>query len=313
MNRDHLHQVGIALEPDLTCLAIATGGIGALLREVADQRVLAIELRRRLLKQLGEMKQVGEHSLATSRAGCSREQPRRKPEIVHQATQHRQHALFAPDLAIGAELHHPCLPGELVAIERLELAPAKSEQGGGECRPQEAWIVGSAQAASQWMRASAAAVAKTESLSDRYTLRTPRAASASRIASASVRPATSTARSLWPQRLETPILGDETGLARLAGIEQTHHLARADSGHAGTVGPFESGLSATAGRCHTVSAACCAPPIRRLSRHPSASTSMKGTGFSSPRRNRKAPSPASRASAKPKTRLTAATIAWLER
>ena len=83
--------------------------IGRAAPRVADQRVLAIELRRRLLKQFSEMKQVGEHSLATSGASCTAAAAQ-EAEIVHQAAQHRQHALFAPNLAIGAGTASPVPP-----------------------------------------------------------------------------------------------------------------------------------------------------------------------------------------------------------
>ena len=54
-----------------------------------DQRLLAVELGRGLLQQLGQVQQIGQHALAIAAAS--------KPgaaEVMQQAAQHGQHALL---------------------------------------------------------------------------------------------------------------------------------------------------------------------------------------------------------------------------
>jgi hypothetical protein len=64
VHRHHLHQIGVALETDLAGIAArAAVCIPALLGEMADQRMLAVEQDAGLLQQLGEMEQIGEDAL----------------------------------------------------------------------------------------------------------------------------------------------------------------------------------------------------------------------------------------------------------
>ena len=135
---DHLHQVGVALEAHLAGFA-AGGFVAALLGQVADQGVLAVEQAAGLLEQLGQVQQVGEAALA---AGAGGEQAGRHAEVVEQPAQHRQHALAAPAVAVGAELQHVVVPGELVVVEAVEPGPVEAEGLGGQRGAQGAAVVG---------------------------------------------------------------------------------------------------------------------------------------------------------------------------
>jgi hypothetical protein len=134
---DHLHQVGVALQADLAGVAMAA--VAALFGQVADQGVFAVEQAAGLLEQLGQVQHIGEAALAGAAGG---QQARRHAEIVEQAAQHRQHALAAPAVPVGAELQHPLVPGGLVVVEAVELGPVEAQGRGGQRGAQGAAVVG---------------------------------------------------------------------------------------------------------------------------------------------------------------------------
>ncbi|MNI71474.1 hypothetical protein D3C73_1273490 [compost metagenome] len=81
-----------------------------------DQGLLAVQFGGCLLQQLGQVQQVGQHPLAIA-AG---HQGLGQLEVMQQASQHRQHALLAPQLAITAELHDTGFPGQFVLVQLLQ-------------------------------------------------------------------------------------------------------------------------------------------------------------------------------------------------
>jgi hypothetical protein len=65
---DHLHQIGVAFQAQLARVAASARGIAPLLLgEMANQRVLAVEQRARLLQQFGKMQHVGQDAFAVDR------------------------------------------------------------------------------------------------------------------------------------------------------------------------------------------------------------------------------------------------------
>ncbi|MNR57314.1 hypothetical protein D3C85_1780610 [compost metagenome] len=87
-----------------------------MLGQMPDQGLLAIEFGGGLLQQLGQVQEIGQHSLAIA----ARHQGLGQLEVMQQASQHRQHALLAPQLAITAELHDTGFPGQFVLVQLLQ-------------------------------------------------------------------------------------------------------------------------------------------------------------------------------------------------
>ena len=136
VHRDHLHQVGIAFQPQLADVAVATL-VGALLGQMADQRMLAVELPAGLLHQLGQVQHIGQRAFVVPG-----QQPARHLEVVQQAAQHRQHALAPPHLAVTTELQHPLLPMQLVVVQPVQFGPRQPQCGGADRRAQQPVVVG---------------------------------------------------------------------------------------------------------------------------------------------------------------------------
>ena len=108
-----------------------------MLGQMSDQGLLAIQFGRRLLQQLAEVQQVGQHSLAIAAS----HQRLGQLEVMQQTAQHWQHALLAPNLAITAELHHPRFPGQFVLIQPLQFRQRQIQRDTGQCSPQRAFDI----------------------------------------------------------------------------------------------------------------------------------------------------------------------------
>ena len=87
----HLDQIGIALQADDLLLATAPSLVN-LHAQPAHQSLLAIQLRAGVLKQLGQMQEIGQTPLAPR----LRQPPRRQRQAVQGLAQHGQHALVLP-------------------------------------------------------------------------------------------------------------------------------------------------------------------------------------------------------------------------
>ena len=74
------------------------------------------------------MQQVGQHPLTI----VARDQCLGQLEVVQQTSQHWQYTLLAPELAITAELHDPCFPGQFVLIQPLQLSQRKVQCDAGK-------------------------------------------------------------------------------------------------------------------------------------------------------------------------------------
>ena len=92
---------------------------------MADQRLLTVQFRGGLLHQFRQVQKIGQYALAIT----ALHQGLRQMEVVKQAAQHRQHALFAPQLAIAAELHDPGFPDHFVLIQALQLDQWQVKRG----------------------------------------------------------------------------------------------------------------------------------------------------------------------------------------
>ena len=135
----YLDQVRIALQPQYLLLpTAAVQGPADGFSQIADQRLLPIQLPGRLLQQLGQVQQVGQLALAFTLT----DQPLGQAELVHQPVQHGQHTLAQPLLAVATELLNPLLPQPLMLIELLQLGPAQPQAGGGQRRAQRAVVTG---------------------------------------------------------------------------------------------------------------------------------------------------------------------------
>ncbi|MNK83735.1 hypothetical protein D3C87_1035600 [compost metagenome] len=108
-----------------------------MLGQMTDQRLFAIQLGGGLLQQFAKVQKVGQHPLAIA----ARDQCLGQLEVMQQAAQHGQHALLAPDLAIAAELHDPCFPGQFVLIESLQFRQRKIQRDAGQCGAQGAFDI----------------------------------------------------------------------------------------------------------------------------------------------------------------------------
>ena len=78
------------------------------------------------------MQQIGQLPLAPLR-----QQAGHHTKILQHVTDHRQHALAAPDLPVALELRHPLLPVQLVMHQPLQLQGIQPAQGGTQCRTQQ--------------------------------------------------------------------------------------------------------------------------------------------------------------------------------
>ena len=78
------------------------------------------------------MQQIGQLPLAPLR-----QQAGHHAKILQHVTNHRQHALAAPDLPVALELRHPLFPVQLVMHQPLQLQGIQPAQGGTQCRTQQ--------------------------------------------------------------------------------------------------------------------------------------------------------------------------------
>jgi hypothetical protein len=127
----HLDQLGLAFQAhDLLFggVGLAGGGVGDLLGEVADQRVLAVERGGGLLQQFGQVQQIGQRALAA----VAREQARRQVEGMQQVVQHGQHAVALPGAVELAEALAAGFPPALVRVEAIEFRVAAIQAGGSQ-------------------------------------------------------------------------------------------------------------------------------------------------------------------------------------
>ncbi|MNL05590.1 hypothetical protein D3C87_1261960 [compost metagenome] len=116
MNGHDLDQLLVALQTQNLLFAGLTGQ-RQMLGQVPDKGLFTVQFGGRLLQQFGQVQKVGQHPLAVA-AG---DQRLGKLEVVQQASQHRQHTLLAPQLAIAAELHDPGFPGQFVLVQLLKV------------------------------------------------------------------------------------------------------------------------------------------------------------------------------------------------
>jgi hypothetical protein len=133
---DHLHQLLVAFQAN-TATIIGVGVVQAQLRQVADQRLGALQSGAGLLQQLGQVQQVGQVPLAVLG-----QQALGDAVLVEPAPQHGQHALAPPGLVAGAALLHARLPGRVVAPQRVQLGPGQAERRCGQGSAQQALILG---------------------------------------------------------------------------------------------------------------------------------------------------------------------------
>ncbi|CVE98529.1 Uncharacterised protein [Serratia marcescens] len=136
MNRDHLHQMPVALQPQLLIIGLAIR-LGDLLCQPAHQRMFAVELRRRLLQQLPQMQHVGQTTLATG-AG---QQVLRQLARFHHLAQHRQHAAAQPERAVIIEFVNQLVPGTLIAAQAVQRRRVQPHQPGGHGAAQRALLL----------------------------------------------------------------------------------------------------------------------------------------------------------------------------
>jgi len=130
MHRDHFHQFCIAFETQFARIAPLMF-ILTLFRQIADQRVLAVELNAGLLQQFRKMQQVGQRTFVTTA-----EQTARHVEFPHQTAQHRQNALFAPAGTQRLKLLNVALPLVFILIEPVQRFPAQVQRRCREGRAQ---------------------------------------------------------------------------------------------------------------------------------------------------------------------------------
>ena len=120
---DHLHQLLVAFQANAAAL-VGVAVVLAQLRQVADQRLGAVQPGAGLLQQFGQVEKVGQVALA-----ALRQQARGDAMQVDPAPQHGQHALAKPSLVAGAALLHARLPGCVVAAQRVQLGPGQGQCG----------------------------------------------------------------------------------------------------------------------------------------------------------------------------------------
>ena len=124
----HAHPGIIALQPLSTGIHLSLG-LPALLAQIADQRMLALQLAGCRLQQFAQMQQICQLPLLVPR-----QQLLDHPEILQHPPDHRQHALPAPDVAILHESRHLRLPVQLVLRQpqqALRIQPA--QRGAQRC------------------------------------------------------------------------------------------------------------------------------------------------------------------------------------
>ena len=131
VHRHHAHPGIVTFQPLAARLTLAFGGIPLLL-QITHQGVLALQAGGCLLQQLAQMQQIGQLPLAPLR-----QQAGHHAKILQHVTNHRQHALAAPDLPVALELRHPLFPVQLVMHQPLQLQGIQPAQGGTQCRTQQ--------------------------------------------------------------------------------------------------------------------------------------------------------------------------------
>ena len=97
---------------------------------VVNERMFAVQLLAVLLKQFGNMQNVGQAAFAV-RPG----QQLRRHVIVHQqAPQHRQYALLLPEFTVALKAVDLAVQRILVTVQTVQLLISQAHGGRGECR-----------------------------------------------------------------------------------------------------------------------------------------------------------------------------------
>lgn len=125
----HLDQVGVAFQAE----DLFAPRTLHLLGQMADQRVLTVQLHRRALQPLGQVQQVGQAALAIGMP----QQARRQFEVGEQAPQHRQYALGLPGPAIVAEAQDHPFPEQFVLVQSFQGRPVQVQAAGSQGDPQQ--------------------------------------------------------------------------------------------------------------------------------------------------------------------------------
>ena len=94
-----------------------------MLRQPAHQRMFALQLVRRLLKQLTDMQDIGQAPLAA----VGRQQVFCNAPRGHQRAQHRHNAALPPDLPVAAKLFYQLIPRPFVLVEVFDILRVKTE------------------------------------------------------------------------------------------------------------------------------------------------------------------------------------------
>ena len=128
MHRHHAHPGIVTFQPLTARLTLAFRGIPLLL-QITHQSMLTFQPGGCLLQQLAQMQQIGQLPLAPLR-----QQAGHHAKILQHVSDHRQHALAAPDFPVSLELRHPLLPMQLVMHQPLQLQGIQPAQGGTQCR-----------------------------------------------------------------------------------------------------------------------------------------------------------------------------------
>ena len=124
----HAHPGIIALQPLSAGIHLSLG-LPALFAQIADQRMLALQLAGCGLQQLAQMQQIRQLALLVPR-----QQLLDHPEILQHPPDHRQHALPTPDVAILHESRHLRLPVQLVLRQPQQALRIQPAQRGAQRR-----------------------------------------------------------------------------------------------------------------------------------------------------------------------------------
>ena len=121
---DHLDQVVVAFQAQARAV-LPLAGVLDLLRQLAHQRLWAVQLLGLRLQPLGQVQQVGQRA----RTAGQREPGRWQREVVQQLAHHGQHALLAPQRAVAAKAQHHLVPQQLVVVQALQPGVAAAHAG----------------------------------------------------------------------------------------------------------------------------------------------------------------------------------------
>ena len=129
VDSNHLDQPGITFQAHGAVFVLIVG-ILQHLGVVVNERMFAVQLLAVLLKQFGNMQNVGQAAFAV-RPG----QQLRRHVIVHQqAPQHRQYALLLPEFTVALKAVDLAVQRILVTVQTVQLLISQAHGGRGECR-----------------------------------------------------------------------------------------------------------------------------------------------------------------------------------